>query len=78
MCDHTYCYTPVVRKIRDIDEQIRSLISLRIEMNRLSKVWDKQLRRTKPGQVPRLLEAVPLRPHVRVASSLPTRRKKKG
>ena len=65
-------------KIRDIDEQIRSLVSLRVEMNRLSKAWDKRLRRTKPGQVARLLEAVPPRPRVRVVSCLPTRRKKKG
>jgi DNA-binding transcriptional MerR regulator len=65
-------------KVREIDEQIRSLVSLRAEMNRLSALWDKRLRRTKPGQVARLLEAVPPRPSVRVASCLPTRRKKKG
>jgi hypothetical protein len=65
-------------KIRDIDEQIRNVVSLRVEMNRLSKVWDKRLRRTKPGQVARLLEAVPPRPRARIASGLPKLRKKKG
>jgi DNA-binding transcriptional MerR regulator len=65
-------------KIREIDEQIGNLASLRVEMNRLSKDWDKRLRRTKPGHPARLLEAVPPRPCVRVASVLPKRRKKKG
>ena len=65
-------------KIRDIDEQIRNLVSLRVEMNRLSKAWDKSLRRTKPGQVARLLEAVPPRPRARIASGLPKLRRKKG
>ena len=65
-------------KIRDIDEQIRNLVSLRVEMNRLSKAWDKRLRRTKPGQVARLLEAVPPRPRARIASGLPKLRRKKG
>jgi DNA-binding transcriptional MerR regulator len=65
-------------KIRDIDEQIRNLASLRVAMNRLSRDWDKRLRRTKPGQVARLLETVPPRPRVRVASCLLTRRKKRG
>ena len=65
-------------KISNIDEQIRSLVSVRVEMNRFSKAWAKRLRRTKPGQAARLLEAVPPRPQVRVASCLPTPRKKKG
>jgi DNA-binding transcriptional MerR regulator len=65
-------------KIRDIDQQIKNLTSLRVEMNRLSKDWDERLRRTKPGHAARLLEAVPPRPRVRVAFALPTRRKKKG
>jgi DNA-binding transcriptional MerR regulator len=65
-------------KIRAIEEQIRNLVSLRVELNRLSKDWDKRLRRTKPGQAARLLEAVLLRPHAGVASGLPTFRKKKG
>jgi DNA-binding transcriptional MerR regulator len=65
-------------KIRAVDEQIRNLVSLRVELNRLSKDWNKRLRRTKPGQAARLLEAAPLRPRAGVASGLPTFRKKKG
>ena len=65
-------------KIRAVDEQIRNLVSLRVELNRLSKDWDKRLRRTKPGQAARLLEATTLRPGVGVALGLPTFRKKKG
>lgn len=65
-------------KIRDLDKQIRGLVSLRAEMNRLTKEWDNRLRRTKRGQVARLLEAVPPRPRLRVASCFPTPRKKKG
>ena len=65
-------------KIRAIDEQIRNLVSLRVELNRLSKDWDKRLRRTKPGQAARLLEAGLPRPRARVASELPMFRKKKG
>jgi DNA-binding transcriptional MerR regulator len=65
-------------KIRNADQQIKNLVSLRVELNRLSKVWDKRLRQIKPGQVARLLEAAPLRPRGRVASGLPTFRKKKG
>jgi len=33
-------------KIRDVDEQITNLVSQRVEMNRLSKAWDKRLRQT--------------------------------
>jgi DNA-binding transcriptional MerR regulator len=65
-------------KIRDVNEQIRNLTTLGVELNQLSKDWDRRLRRTKPGHAARLLEAVPLGPHIRVASALPTRRKKKG
>jgi DNA-binding transcriptional MerR regulator len=65
-------------KICDIEEQIRKLVSLRVEMNRLSKAWDKRLHQTRPGQVARLLEAVPPRPRVRVVSCLRALRKKKG
>src|SRR6266446_6185362 len=65
-------------KIRAVDEQIRNLVSLRAELSRLSKDWDKRLRRTKPGQIARLLEAEPPRPRARVAARLPTFRKKKG
>jgi MerR family transcriptional regulator, Zn(II)-responsive regulator of zntA len=60
-------------KIRDLSQQIRNLVSLRAEMNRLSMEWDKRLRRAKPGQVVRLLESVP--PRARGTSTLP---KKKG
>jgi hypothetical protein len=65
-------------KIRAMDEQIKNLVSLRVELNRLSKDWDERLRRTKPGQVARLLEAGPPRPRARVGSGLPTFQKKKG
>jgi DNA-binding transcriptional MerR regulator len=65
-------------KTRAVDEQIRNLVSLRVELNRLAKDWDKRLRQTKPGQIARLLEAGPPRPLTRVASGLPTPRKKKG
>jgi DNA-binding transcriptional MerR regulator len=65
-------------KIRNVDGQIRNLISLRVELNRLSKEWDKRLRRTKPGQAARLLEAVPPKPGVRNASRFRVLGKKKG
>ena len=65
-------------KIRDVDQQIRNLVSLRVELNRLSKGWDKRLRQTKPGHVARLLEAVPPRPRARLASGFWTFQKKKG
>jgi DNA-binding transcriptional MerR regulator len=65
-------------KIRAMDEQIRNLVSLRVELNRLLKGWDERLRRTTPGQVARLLETVPPRLRTRVALGLPTFRKKKG
>jgi DNA-binding transcriptional MerR regulator len=65
-------------KIRDMDQQIRNLVSLRVELHRLLTGWDKRLRQTKPGHVARLLEAVPPRPRARVASGLWTVRTKKG
>ena len=65
-------------KLHAVDGQIRNLVSLRVELNRLSKEWDKRLRRTKLGQAARLLEAAPLRPRAEVASGLPKFRKKKG
>src|SRR5580693_5070824 len=65
-------------KIRAVDEQIRNLVSLRVELNRLSKDWDKRLRQTKPGQAARLLEVGLPRPRATVASELPMFRKKKG
>jgi len=64
-------------KINAVDEQIKNLMSLRVELNRLSKDYDKRLRRTKPGQAAQLLEAAPLRPRAGVASRLSTFRKKK-
>jgi DNA-binding transcriptional MerR regulator len=65
-------------KIHNLDEQIRNLVSLRAEMNRLSGEWDKRLRQTKPGQVARLLENVPPRSNGRVVSGPRTLPKKKG
>jgi DNA-binding transcriptional MerR regulator len=65
-------------KLHDLDQQIRNLVSLRAEMNRLSREWDKRLRRTKPGQAARLLESVPPRVGGKVVSGASTLRKKKG
>jgi MerR family transcriptional regulator, copper efflux regulator len=65
-------------KIHDLDHQIRNLVSLRAEMNRLSREWDKRLRRTRLGQVARLLESVPSRASGRVVSCASTLRRKKG
>jgi DNA-binding transcriptional MerR regulator len=65
-------------KIHNLDQQIRNLVSLRAEMNRLSGEWDKRLRRTQPGQVARLLENVPPRSNGRVVSGPRTLPKKKG
>ena len=65
-------------KIQAVDEQIRNLVSLSVELNRLSKDWDKRLRQTKPGQAARLLEAAPPGPRARVSSGFPTFPKKKG
>jgi len=65
-------------KIHNLDQQIRNLVSLRAEMNRLSGEWDKRLRRTKPGQVAQLLENVPPRSNGRVVSGPRTPPKKKG
>jgi DNA-binding transcriptional MerR regulator len=65
-------------KIHDLDQQIRNLVSLRAEMNRLSREWDKRLRRTRPGQVAWLLESVPPRTSDTVVSASPTLRRKKG
>jgi DNA-binding transcriptional MerR regulator len=65
-------------KIHNLDQQIRNLVSLRAEMYRLSGEWDKRLRKTKPGQVARLLENVPPRSNGRVVSGHRTLPKKKG
>jgi DNA-binding transcriptional MerR regulator len=65
-------------KIRNLDQQIKNLVSLRAEMNRLSRDWDTRLRRTRSGQAARLLESVPPRPRTRGISGRPTFRKRKG
>jgi DNA-binding transcriptional MerR regulator len=65
-------------KVHEMTEQIRNLVSLRAEMNRLLKDWDTRLGRTKPGQLARLLENVPPRASARDISGRPTFRKKKG
>jgi DNA-binding transcriptional MerR regulator len=65
-------------KIHNLDQQIKNLVSLRAEMNRLSKDWDKRLRQTKPGKVAKLLESVPLRASARIVSGSLTIRKKGG
>jgi DNA-binding transcriptional MerR regulator len=65
-------------KIHDLDQQIRNLVSLRAEMNRLSREWDKRLRRTKHGHVARLLESLPPKARGRIVSGASTLRKKKG
>jgi DNA-binding transcriptional MerR regulator len=64
-------------KIRGVDEQIRNLVSLRVELKRLSKEWDRRLRRMKPGQVAWLLETVPPRAGG-AGSGFPRVRKKRG
>src|SRR5258708_16154102 len=46
-------------KIHDLGQKIKNLVSLHAEMNRLSREWDKRLRRTKPAQVPPFLETLP-------------------
>jgi DNA-binding transcriptional MerR regulator len=65
-------------KIHNLDQQIRNLVSLRAEMNRLSGEWDKRLRRTKPGQAARLLENIPPRSNGSVVSRHRTLPNKKG
>jgi hypothetical protein len=61
-------------KIRDMDQQIRKLVSQRKELKQMSKDWDQRLRRTQQGQAARLLEAVPSRACARVASTFPKRK----
>jgi len=65
-------------KIHNLDHQIKNLLSFRAEMNRLSKEWDNHMRRTRPGQIARLLESVPSRTSTRDISGRSTFRKKKG
>ena len=65
-------------KIHNLDQQVKNLISLRAEMHRLSKEWDKRLRRTRPGQVAKLLESVRPRARAGVVSGSPTIRRKRG
>jgi hypothetical protein len=65
-------------KIHNLDQQVKNLISLRAEMHRLSKEWDKRLRRTKPGQVAKLLESIRPRARAGVVSGSPIIRRKRG
>jgi len=65
-------------KIYNLDQQIKNLVSLRTEMNRLSRDWNARLRRTKSVQAARLLESVPPRQSARDISGRSTFRKKKG
>jgi DNA-binding transcriptional MerR regulator len=56
-------------KIRDMDQQIRKLVSQRKELKRMSKDWDKRLRETQRGQAARLLESVPPRACAKLSST---------
>jgi hypothetical protein len=42
-----------------MDEQIKTLLSLRADLRRLLKNWDQRLRHTPPGQPARLLDTLP-------------------
>jgi DNA-binding transcriptional MerR regulator len=60
-------------KIRDIELQIRNLVSMRGELARISRGWDRRLSRTRRGQPAKLLESLPVdtpvsprpKPHLR-------------
>ncbi len=65
-------------KIHNLDQQIKNLVSLRAEMNRLSRDWNARLRRAKSGQAARLLESVPPTQSTPGISDRSTFRKKKG
>ena len=65
-------------KVRELDKQIKNLASFRAELKRLSSQWDKRLRHTKPGELARLLEAVPPRAGIGIASRFATFGRKKG
>jgi DNA-binding transcriptional MerR regulator len=65
-------------KIHNLDQRLKNLVSLRAEMHRLSKEWDKRFRRTEPGQVAQLLDNVPSRSNGRVVSCPRILPKKKG
>jgi len=65
-------------KIAHVDRQIENLTLLRVQLVRLSKDWDKRLRRVRPGQPARLLESVPRELEVTANSGFPTNRNKKG
>src|SRR2546422_11618548 len=65
-------------KILEMDQQIRNLVSLRSEMNRLSRDWDKRLRRAKTGQGGPVLESRPPRAKRAGVSGRPSKPKKKG
>ena len=47
-------------KIRDMELQIRELVSMRAELARISKDWDRRLARTTKGEPARLLENLPV------------------
>jgi len=63
-------------KIDDVNRQIENLTLLRSELNRLSKDWDKRLRRTRAGQAARLLESIPRKLQVTAASGLRLNKKR--
>jgi DNA-binding transcriptional MerR regulator len=47
-------------KLRDIERQIRDLASMRADLARISKDWDRRLSRTAKGEPARLLENLPV------------------
>jgi DNA-binding transcriptional MerR regulator len=65
-------------KIAQVDQQLENLTSLRTELNRLSKDWDKRLRRTRTGQAARLLESIRQTLGVPAIRSFPAMKNKKG
>jgi DNA-binding transcriptional MerR regulator len=46
-------------KIQDIELQIKDLVSMRAELTRISKDWDRRLSRAAKGEPARLLENLP-------------------
>jgi DNA-binding transcriptional MerR regulator len=65
-------------KIAQIDRHLDNLTSLRRELNRLSKDWDRRLRRIKPGEAARLLESIPRTVDVPASRGLSAIKNKKG
>jgi DNA-binding transcriptional MerR regulator len=47
-------------KIRDMELQIRDLVSMRAELARISKDWDRRLSKAAQGEPARLLENLPV------------------